>query len=138
MAGHGNGVARDAGDMAVALAGPNIIQQALDLGLVDELTIDLAPVLLGSGIRFFEERDKPPLSLRRRLGSTAKVATAWPNPLARSNKRVYASIRTTSPTTRTQVESSLPCATLDSKSDCPIEATPTRSRAGTVLAPLST
>ena len=48
-----------AGDKAVALAGPSIIQQALDLGLVDEIAVDLAPVLLGTGIRFFGELAQP-------------------------------------------------------------------------------
>jgi dihydrofolate reductase len=52
-----------AGDKAVALAGPSIIGQALDLGLVDEIAIDLAPVLLGAGIRFFGELAQAPLLL---------------------------------------------------------------------------
>jgi len=52
-----------AGDKAVALAGPSIIQQALDLGLVDEIAVDLAPVLLGEGIRFFGELAHAPLLL---------------------------------------------------------------------------
>jgi dihydrofolate reductase len=42
-----------AGDKTVALAGPAIIQQALDLDLVDVIAVELAPVLLGKGIRFF-------------------------------------------------------------------------------------
>ena len=50
-----------AGGKAVALAGPSIIQQALDLGLVDEIAVDLAPVLLGDGIRFFGELASGPL-----------------------------------------------------------------------------
>ena len=32
-----------------SLRRPGIIQQALDLGLVDEIAVDLAPVLLGKG-----------------------------------------------------------------------------------------
>jgi dihydrofolate reductase len=44
-----------AGGKTVALAGPSIIQQALDLDLVDEIAVELAPVLLGKGIRFFGE-----------------------------------------------------------------------------------
>jgi dihydrofolate reductase len=48
-----------AGGRAVALAGPSIIQQALGLGLVDEIAVDLAPVLLGTGIRFFGELALP-------------------------------------------------------------------------------
>ena len=41
-------------DGTVGLAGPNIAQQCLAAGLLDEVRIDLAPVLLGEGIRFFE------------------------------------------------------------------------------------
>jgi dihydrofolate reductase len=52
-----------AGSKAVALAGPSIIQQALNLGLVDELAVDLAPVLLGDGIRFFGELAHSPVLL---------------------------------------------------------------------------
>jgi dihydrofolate reductase len=52
-----------AGSKAVALAGPRIIQQALNLDLVDELAVDLAPVLLGDGIRFFGELARSPVLL---------------------------------------------------------------------------
>ncbi len=52
-----------AGDKTVALAGPAIIQQALDLDLVDEIAVDLAPVLLGTGIRFFGEFAHAPVLL---------------------------------------------------------------------------
>jgi dihydrofolate reductase len=52
-----------AGGKNVALAGPSIIGQALDLGLVDEIAVDLAPVLLGEGIRFFGELANAPLLL---------------------------------------------------------------------------
>ena len=52
-----------AGSKAVALAGPSIIQQALNLDLVDELAVDLAPVLLGDGIRYFGELADAPVLL---------------------------------------------------------------------------
>jgi dihydrofolate reductase len=52
-----------AGDKTVSLVGPAIIQQALDLDLVDEIAVDLAPVLLGHGIRFFGELAQAPLLL---------------------------------------------------------------------------
>lgn len=42
-----------AGDRFVTIASANIIQQALNLGLVDELAISQVPVLFGSGIRYF-------------------------------------------------------------------------------------
>ena len=52
-----------AGREVVALAGPNIIQQALDLDLVDEFAVDLAPVLLGRGVPFFANVAHPPVLL---------------------------------------------------------------------------
>jgi len=48
--------ARDiAGDNNVVIASPTIVQQALDLGLVDEVCISLAPVLFGDGIPYFSK-----------------------------------------------------------------------------------
>ena len=44
-----------AGDKFVTIASADIIQQALNLGLVDELCISLVPVLFGTGIRYFGE-----------------------------------------------------------------------------------
>lgn len=42
-----------AGDKFVTIASANIIQQALNLGLVDEVCVSLVPVLFGAGIRYF-------------------------------------------------------------------------------------
>lgn len=42
-----------AGDSDVSIASPTIIQQALDLGLVDEIAVSLAPVLFGDGKTYF-------------------------------------------------------------------------------------
>jgi dihydrofolate reductase len=44
-----------AGDKFVTIASANIIQQALSLGLVDEVCISQVPVLFGTGIRYFGE-----------------------------------------------------------------------------------
>jgi len=44
-----------AGEKFVTIASADIIQQALNLGLVDELCISQVPVLFGSGIRYFGE-----------------------------------------------------------------------------------
>ncbi|GAA1406989.1 riboflavin biosynthesis protein RibD [Glutamicibacter uratoxydans] len=44
---------RDAGDGIVSLLGGKISRQCLLLGLVDELHLDIAPVLLGNGISLF-------------------------------------------------------------------------------------
>lgn len=62
-----------AGDRDVQIVGgPNVIQQALRAGLVDELHVDVMPVLLGSGLRLFggDGLEQLPLSLRdiERLG----------------------------------------------------------------------
>ena len=44
-----------AGDEFVTIASADIIQQALNLGLVDEVCISQVPVLFGTGIRYFGE-----------------------------------------------------------------------------------
>ncbi len=44
-----------AGDKFVTIASADIIQQALNLGLVDELCISQVPVLFGAGVRYFGE-----------------------------------------------------------------------------------
>src|SRR5688500_893187 len=43
-----------AGDKNIAVATATITQQCLQAGLLDELNIDLVPVLLGEGIRLFD------------------------------------------------------------------------------------
>ena len=42
-----------AGDKDVTIASANVTQQALDLGLVDEVCVSLVPVLFGEGIPYF-------------------------------------------------------------------------------------
>jgi dihydrofolate reductase len=42
-----------AGDKNVMIASPTITQQALELGLVDEVCVSLIPVLFGDGIPYF-------------------------------------------------------------------------------------
>jgi dihydrofolate reductase len=44
-----------AGDRFVTIASADVIQQALNQGLVDEVCISLVPVLFGAGIRYFGE-----------------------------------------------------------------------------------
>jgi dihydrofolate reductase len=39
----------------IGVGGPNVIQQCLQEGLLDEIRIGLVPALLGDGIRFFEQ-----------------------------------------------------------------------------------
>lgn len=52
-----------AGDKTVGLAGPSVIQQCIDADLVDELHVELVPVLLGDGVRFFDTLADPPVIL---------------------------------------------------------------------------
>jgi len=52
-----------AGHKSVAVHGADTIQQLLNAGLVDELHIDLAAVLLGSGVRLFEKLAHTPAML---------------------------------------------------------------------------
>jgi dihydrofolate reductase len=44
-----------AGDKDVSIASANVIQQALDLGLVDEVCVSLVPVLFGEGVPYFSK-----------------------------------------------------------------------------------
>jgi dihydrofolate reductase len=46
-----------AGEKSVAVASTTIVQQCLKAGLLEEIHIDLVPVLLGAGIRLFDPLD---------------------------------------------------------------------------------
>ena len=52
-----------AGDKDVTIASANVTQQALDLGLVDEVCVSLVPVLFGEGIPYFSTLDRGHLLL---------------------------------------------------------------------------
>jgi dihydrofolate reductase len=52
-----------AGDRMVAVATPSLTQQYLDAGLLDEISVSLAPVLLGKGIPFFANLATAPIRL---------------------------------------------------------------------------
>jgi len=52
-----------AGDLNVSVTAGKIASQCLELGLLDEIWIDLVPVLLGSGVRFFDELTAAPILL---------------------------------------------------------------------------
>ena len=64
-----------AGEKLVIVAGANIAQQALKAGLVDELELDLVPVLLGRGIRAFEYLGVEPIKLERIIAVPAPDVT---------------------------------------------------------------
>jgi dihydrofolate reductase len=52
-----------AGEKSVGVHGADTIQQLLNAGLVDELQIDVAAVLLGSGVRLFDHLTGTPALL---------------------------------------------------------------------------
>jgi len=54
-----------AGDKHVAVSSASIMQQCLKAGLLDEIHIDLAPVLLGGGVRLFDHLGAVPIELER-------------------------------------------------------------------------
>lgn len=70
-----------AGTKDVYLDGGNLVQQALNAGLVDELIITTVPILLGSGTRIFEH-----LTARTTLQFTAHHA--MPNGMVQLHARV--------------------------------------------------
>jgi len=54
-----------AGDKNVDVIGASITQQCLKAGLLDEIQIDLAPFLLGGGVRLFDPLDSGPIELEK-------------------------------------------------------------------------
>jgi dihydrofolate reductase len=52
-----------AGERDVSIAGGNIAGQAFQVGLIDEVLIDLVPVVFGAGVRYFGDYDNSPLLL---------------------------------------------------------------------------
>jgi dihydrofolate reductase len=54
-----------AGDKDVAVGAASIAQQCIRSGLLDEIHIDLVPVLLGGGIRLFDHLGTGPIELER-------------------------------------------------------------------------
>ncbi|GAA1038324.1 dihydrofolate reductase family protein [Virgisporangium ochraceum] len=63
-----------AGDKGVALNGGEIASQALDAGLVDEVWVDLVPVILGAGTPFFGNLANRPVVLEGPLSIGAGKA----------------------------------------------------------------
>ena len=52
-----------AGDKDVAVGAASIVQQCIEAGLLDEIHVDLVPVLLGGGVRLFEHLGTGPIEL---------------------------------------------------------------------------
>jgi dihydrofolate reductase len=60
---------------AVVICGANLAAQCLRGGLVDEIAIHLAPVLLGEGVRLYDTPGIAPVELRRTLVATSGQVT---------------------------------------------------------------
>jgi dihydrofolate reductase len=52
-----------AGEKNVGVGGADVARQCLKAGLLDEISVDLVPVLLGKGVRFFEYLGIEPVEL---------------------------------------------------------------------------
>jgi dihydrofolate reductase len=52
-----------AGDKTTGIGGSTITRQCLQAGLLDELFFHVVPILLGDGIRLFDQLGSPPISL---------------------------------------------------------------------------
>ncbi len=63
-----------AGDKAVVVGAPSVVQQCLKAGLMDEIHIDLVPALLFNGIRLFDHLGIQPMDLEiTEVNATAEV-----------------------------------------------------------------
>ena len=58
----------------LAVFSPNIGAQLLELGLIDEIDIHVAPILLGDGIRLYHNPGKAPIRLHRLDGDDPTAA----------------------------------------------------------------
>jgi dihydrofolate reductase len=54
-----------AGNKNVSVSSASIMQQCIKAGLLDEIHINLAPVLLGAGVRLFDNLGAAPIELER-------------------------------------------------------------------------
>jgi dihydrofolate reductase len=67
-----------AGERDVQVSGGGAVaQQALDAGLLDELQLHVAPVLLGDGVRLFEAPQRRPIELTSVIGSPRVTHLAY-------------------------------------------------------------
>jgi dihydrofolate reductase len=53
-----------AGDKDVGVIGASLVQQCIRAGLLDEIALDLVPVLLGEGVRLLDHLDTEPIELQ--------------------------------------------------------------------------
>ncbi|HEX9537200.1 MAG TPA: dihydrofolate reductase family protein [Streptosporangiaceae bacterium] len=71
-----------AGDKYVAILGASTAQQCLDAGIVDEMLVHIAPVLLGDGVRLFSQPGGTKVKFER-ISCThgARVTNLWLRPV---------------------------------------------------------
>jgi dihydrofolate reductase len=67
-----------AGDKYVVILGATTAQECLDAGLLDELLVHIAPVLLGDGVRLFDRPGGTNIKLERvGLTHSPRVTNLW-------------------------------------------------------------
>src|ERR1700742_2274943 len=67
-----------AGDKYVNVLGASVAEQCLDAGVLDEILVFIAPVLLGDGVRLFDRPGGTKIKLERvRQGESPHSTTIW-------------------------------------------------------------
>ena len=67
-----------AGDKYVNVLGANVAKQCLDAGVLDEILVLIAPLLLGDGVRLFERPGGTNVELERlSVGHTPNATSIW-------------------------------------------------------------
>jgi dihydrofolate reductase len=67
-----------AGDRYVNVLGADTARQCLDAGMLDEILVCVAPVMLGGGVRLFERPDGTEVKLERlSLSQAPKATNLW-------------------------------------------------------------
>jgi dihydrofolate reductase len=67
---------RAAGDLDVEVFGADVARQCLQAGLLEEILVFIAPVLLGDGVRLFDQPGGANVKLERLETSQAPLATS--------------------------------------------------------------
>lgn len=71
-----------AGEKDVLILGADVFRQALKAGLVEELQMAIAPIILGKGLRLFEQLEELEIDLEKiRTIETGKQVEIWYNVL---------------------------------------------------------
>ena len=52
-----------AGDKDVGVVGASLVQQCIRAGVLDEIHVDLVPILLGDGVRLLDHLETEPIEL---------------------------------------------------------------------------